>query len=301
MAKCDGDTIPVTCSERFETIAEALGRIEEQTRQTAENTARTNGHVGDLFDRVGDCHGRLAVLEADRETPGESADRSALRTALLSTLKILTIVLPILAASLAMIAWLVKRMPPAAVVAAVVLTMSGCEGANDANDRNTNGDAWSTSDYLDRDNADRVRDVRPGEPGSIARFVGYSADGGEPNGLDVHGGGDLPDRRRHRGGGDVGDGQGVYGSQRQRGVRGGGSVHRRDAAADGEGLVGPVGDRGRGCRRPGGRLVGQLVEASRGGIRLVSAIAAFGAAAALGRCVRRLKRRPRATGAAVNL
>lgn len=131
MAKrCDGETIPRACSDQLAQFATALGRIEggitTLTQQTAENAAKTSGQVGELFDRVHGCQTRVAVLEAARGPEGESADRSALRAAAVGLVKSLPIILAAIAALVAALVWLVKRVPPAAVIAAVILMMGGC-------------------------------------------------------------------------------------------------------------------------------------------------------------------------------
>jgi len=130
MAKCDGERMPDGCSARFERIAEDLGEIKGLARQAAENSARTNGHVTRLYDRLGEHATRLAVIEA-RPAPGGAegaADRSAVREALAGVVKCLPYILSALAAAVAVIAYMAKHAAAVAgcAAAAALLTLGGC-------------------------------------------------------------------------------------------------------------------------------------------------------------------------------
>jgi t-SNARE complex subunit (syntaxin) len=101
--QCDGEQIPRTCAEAFGRIERTLGELVAMTADARNHAARTNGHVGRLFERVDDHATRLATLEARRRDRADEDDRAS-RSKTLEILGIVAGVVVVLAGVIAVLA-----------------------------------------------------------------------------------------------------------------------------------------------------------------------------------------------------
>jgi len=101
--QCDGEQIPRTCAEAFGRIERTLGELVAMTADARNHAARTNGHVGRLFERVDDHATRLAGLEARQAAETAGDDRQS-RNKTLEILGIVAGVIVVLAGVIAVLA-----------------------------------------------------------------------------------------------------------------------------------------------------------------------------------------------------
>ena len=68
-------SLPQSCATAFSDLGERLASIETKVDATHEETVRTNGHIEELFVRVGRHDTRLAVIDHDILSVQDSRSR----------------------------------------------------------------------------------------------------------------------------------------------------------------------------------------------------------------------------------